>query len=137
MNAATKRQKTLSFICDLCGKHYENKPPYNAYSDITPGYGKTKDDKICCYPCCAEEDKRIMRETGRRVLYLTSANGGGYRITNWPGSLEFSTTYASKGGHNIAGVRRDVWFKFEGKLWHGVQYGNTSQLCYCKVTKQK
>lgn len=128
--------KTLSFICDICGKRYENKPPYNEHPEITPGYGNTADNRIACYSCCAEQDKKAMREHGKIDLYLTKNEKGAYRITNWPGSLVFCTTYASKGKHNIAGTRQDVWFKFNDKLWHGVQYGNNTQICHCRQTKQ-
>lgn len=76
------------------------------------------------------------------MLYLVNTEAGAlsggsknYRITNWPGTLEFSTAYMRRGYHNIAGRRYDVWFYFAGKRWHGVQYGDNTQILHCRQTK--
>jgi hypothetical protein len=74
-----------------------------------------------------------MKRTGIIVLYLIKN-----AVTNWPGTLSFNVFEIKESRHNIAGVRRDVWFKDNSQLtWHGVQIGNFSQLCHCKRLKPK
>lgn len=88
-------------------------------------------DTVVCYPCCAELDRERMRSTGRITLYLAPNKNGGFEVTNWPGTLRFPV-----GRHNIAGVRNDVWFIGPDNMtWHGVQYGDNTQLCHCKRVK--
>ena len=105
------------------------------------GYGVDKDNNRVCYSCCAISDKEQMRTSDKIVLYLTkkviNEKRGEYQyhVTNWPGTLDFPVYYSRNGCHNIAGTREDVWFVFEGKTWHGIQYGNFSEICHCKVTK--
>jgi hypothetical protein len=88
-----------------------------------------------------------MIESGKGMLYLTleyedgterTAYGrtmkriksSGGKLTNWPGTLELKVRYATRGAHNIAGTRYDVWFTGpDGKEWHGVQLGENSQIC--------
>jgi hypothetical protein len=88
-----------------------------------------------CYECCATRDKETMRSTGKATLYLTYNDGArrGY-VKNWPGTLCF-LGQVSKSRHNISRTRYDVWFMFEGRVWHGVQYGENTQICHCKRTK--
>jgi hypothetical protein len=102
------------------------------HSEFTTGYGLDKHNKTFCYDCCAENDKKSMRENGRVTLYLSEGNKA---VTNWPDSLHIPTTNIRYGKHNIAGTRVDVWFKFEGKYWHGAHYGESSTLVYCKQMK--
>jgi hypothetical protein len=99
--------------------------------------GKDANGKKHCYACCAEQDRKQMRETGRITLYLSddSKAFGTYKVTNWPGSLTFPCHSPRTGRHNIAGKRIDVWFTFEGQDWHGVQYGDNTQICHCKKVK--
>lgn len=84
-----------------------------------------------------------MIETGRATLYLTVTSGviSSYRsathgkITNWPGSLSFPCI-VRKGRHNIARVRYDANFAGpDGNRWHGVQYGDNTQIIHCKRLK--
>jgi len=115
------------------------------HSSFTTGYGIDADGKKHCYQCCAENDRKTMRDTGKICLYLCPNdslksqpqwNGSGsHKVTNWPGSLEFPTHYIKTGRHNIAGVRYDFWFQFEGEQWHGVQYGDNTQIAHCQRTK--
>jgi hypothetical protein len=95
-----------------------------------------------CYDCCAIRDRELMIKEGRAVLYLTcerrslktvrSTKGS---VTNWPGSLRFDC-HVTSGRHNIAGTRYDCWFKGpDGFEWHGVSYGEYTQLCHCRRTK--
>lgn len=99
----------------------------SAHSEITTGYGIDSDDKKHCYGCCALKDKERMKQEGKITLYLVKNE-----VTNWTGSLRFPVTYQKRGNHNIAGVRYDVWFWVDGEKWHGIQYGDNTQICRCK-----
>ena len=101
------------------------------HSEHTTGYGTDKDGKRHCYACCATRDRDAMRRDGRATLYLT-----GSTLSNWPGSLSFTVRSTRVGRHNIARTRTDVWFAFEGYWWHGTQYGDNTQLCHCKRTRE-
>ena len=113
-------------------------------SESSAGYGHY-DGKTFCYECCAKLDKEVMRKHGKISLYLTLPEkmvtytllGDRAYVTNWPSTLKFNVIRAVKGRHNIAGSRYDVWFQFDGAIWHGVQYGECTQLVHCKRTKTK
>jgi hypothetical protein len=100
---------------------------------FTTGYGTTRDGKKRCYACCAAADRAAMEKTGRAVLYL-SKGVDGYTVGNWPGSLKLRASVRT-GRHNIAGKRYDAWFSFGGARWHGVTYGDNTQLCHCRRLK--
>lgn len=127
--------------CDSCGK--ECIPEGH-----TTGYGTTQDGKIHCFACCAETDMQTMERDGKIALYLThepfsqnvlgmvstTTNG---KLTNWPGTLSFRC-WVKKGHHNIARTRYDVWFTdHNGNHWHGVQYGDNTQICRCRKLTRK
>ena len=116
-----------------------------------------------CYECCAERDRKYMAKHGRNTLYLSKkyveVDGplGHYahpvsgirmralpekdgrwfywEISNWPGTLRFDCG-VRKGRHNIARTRYDAWFLFGGFEWHGVQYGDDTQIIHCRRTKK-
>ena len=91
------------------------------------GYGIDPEGNRHCYACCAVQDAQQMQADGKITLYL-----GTGEVTNWPGSLRLKVNYQRKGRHNLAGVRYDVWFTGpDGDNWHGVQYGNMTQLVHC------
>lgn len=97
------------------------------------GYGYI-DDKPVCYECCGAADRASMLETGRATLYLTRTDGA-YSVTNWPGTMRLAAG-VKVGRHNIAGRRYDAWFTGpDGKPWHGVTYGDNTQICHCKRLK--
>jgi hypothetical protein len=97
-----------------------------------------------------------MQEHGRITLYLTfdkalarwhhdggwngknspvTGKASPWQVTNWPGSLRFNA-FVRRGRHNLAGTRYDLWFTGpENTLWHGVQYGDQTQVCHCKRLK--
>lgn len=115
-----------------------------------PGYAKLKNGRKICYECCANINKKSMRDTGRAILYLSEITPqkeeaerfGNWpmkcgEVMNWPGTLRFPLFVIHKGRHNLAGIRRDVYFTFENTKWHGVNYGYNSQILYCKRLKQK
>lgn len=127
--------KPSSFICSKCKKTY----PINI--NLTTGYGINPDTQECvCYTCCGQVDRENMIKNGRIILYLSDKkyHPDYYEITNWPGSLKFKTAIFSEGKHNWAGKSYHVWFKGpDDYIWHGVQYGDNTQLCHCKRTKRK
>lgn len=118
-------------ICHVCNKEIEP----SKYS-FTTGYGLDSNNNKICYACCADQDRDYMRQHGRKTLYLTKDDKGKYKVTNWPSSLEFTNVYVKKGVHKRTGVRYDCWFKFEGRIWHGVQYGDDTEIVYVKRTKR-
>ena len=98
--------------------------PHGPY---TTGYGRDARGKKHCYACCAEMEKARMIETGRATLYLS-----GNKIADWPGTLSFPCR-VKRGAHNIARYRYDAWFTGpDGKPWHGVQYGDNTQIIHCR-----
>ena len=102
----------------------------------TTGYGEDDKGGKVCYQCCAEQDKAYMRRHGRITLYLVKYGNGKYEVVNWPGTLRIKAGVKA-GNHNIAGSRYDVWFSFECMTWHGVCYGENTQLCHCKRNGQR
>ena len=118
------------FRCGVC--HVTK--PCNDGGSISTGYGVAKDGSLHCFRCCGDTDAQEMRKTGKATLYLCDASwkqGYGH-VANWPGTLKLPVNHLRKGRHNIARVRYDVWFRFEGTGWHGVQYGDNTQIVHCR-----
>lgn len=110
-------------ICSRCGKI--------CVSDgCGTGYGKTTEGAIVCYDCCGKEDKKSLLSLKKGEKYYLYLSDG--HLTNWPGTLKIKVT-PKIGRHNMAGVRRDVWFSLEDKNFHGVQYGDMSEICYIQA----
>ena len=106
------------------------------HAEFTTGYGIMNNKKYC-YDCCAKTDREDMENSGRATLYLTKKDVNGsisWEVKNWPGSLKFKA-YVKKGSHNIARTRYDAWFTVNDKRWHGVQYGENTQIIHCKRVK--
>lgn len=128
-----------AFVCIDCGEAIA----IPIGDCIGTGYGRSSDrpDTLVCYACCGVRDRRDMIETGRATLYLTHdrisspaypyADG---HVSNWPGTLKLRAR-VKRGAHNIARYRYDVWFSFDGAQWHGVQYGDNTQICHCRRVK--
>jgi hypothetical protein len=122
---------TTVFTCSKCQKEIIH------VDTLTTGYGVNDKGEKVCFSCCALDDQQYMRDHGRIDLYLVQRVIKGmkkYFVINWPGTLEFPAS-VKKGFHNIARTRYDAWFTFEGKEWHGVNLGEFSQICRCKVNK--
>jgi len=117
--------------CTICLKTIQEPPK----GSITTGYGINPDGKIVCFSCCGFEDRARMMMEDRITLYLVKRNGE-YRVTNWPGTLDLSCR-VTKGRHNIARTRYDAYFAFGGRLWHGVNYGENSQILHCKASQRE
>lgn len=112
--------------CD-CG--HESEP-----TQYTGGYGLDRDGKTHCYQCCADIERASMVESGKATLYLVEEDGKSF-VTDFGGKLSFPVRYRKTGRHNFAGNRYDVWFGGPGGQWHGVTYGDMTQICHCKRTK--
>ena len=116
--------------CSKCGK--------TIVSDgIAAGYGIDRDGNKICYDCCAEMDKADLDNlaVGEKTVFYLTHQDGKYEIVNWPGSLRIPCSFARVGRHNIAGTRTDVDFSFNGKKFHGTQYGDNSEICYIRRVK--
>jgi hypothetical protein len=116
-----------TFKCYVCKETKE------VTTGITTGYGYDKHNHKVCFECCGENDKKELTnlKPGQKFfLYLT-----GNKLTNWPGTLEINNLHVRKGHHNIARTRYDVWFVFSGNTYHGVQYGENTQVCH--ITRVK
>jgi len=106
------------------------------HSDFTTGYGSDAQGKTFCYACCADRDVEHMKNEGKTALYLTRDDNGQAKLTNWPGSLTFGVYHQRIGRHNMAGKRYDVWFTGpDQSAWHGVTFGDNTQICHCKRIK--
>lgn len=114
------------------------------------GYGVDSEGKKYCHDCCAARELTDIAATGKATLYLSrhevlATNCGNsrnahctHKVTDWPGKLVFYCGEPRKSRHNIARWRYDVWFRVPNDvfLWHGVQYGDNTQIVHCKRTKQ-
>lgn len=142
-------RQPANFFCEHC----QQTKPIQAGTGCGTGYART-DSGLTCYECCGLIDAAWMREKGRIALYLTCAPAWHERkphkegaqlvtrrdragtVTNWPGTLRF-TCLTKTGRHNIAGTRYDCWFVFEGYWWHGVTFGDSTQVCHCRRTRER
>ena len=113
---------------------------------ISVGYATDASGKTYCYDCCAAQDRDEMQRAGKITLYLSFDDNsrpsdigryfhGNHKLTNWPGSLQIPIRCVKRGDHNMAGCRYDFWFTFKGREWHGVQYGDNTQLAHCRRLK--
>jgi hypothetical protein len=138
--------------CDCCKQDIKREE-----KSCGTGYGvyeAPEKKKKLCYECCAAIDIGRLLKTGKGIMYLCISDEDekiirGMRrifgaiqltpsstfITNWPGSLKCKAHYLKKGRHNIAGNRYDVWFVYAGQNFHGVTYGDMTQICHVKRIK--
>lgn len=143
-----KQFAPATFTCYRCGEHKPLK-----FDGAGTGYGVTtqhmvdhghvaRANEMVCYACAGETDRADMLADGRAVLYLTHEpiQGRAYpfadgRVTNWPGTLSIKCR-VKRGAHNVARYRYDAWFTGpDGKPWHGVQYGDNTQILHCRRVK--
>lgn len=134
------------YVCDRCKEEIPARDP-NA---LIGNYGTMPNGDKHCYPCCGAMDREHMIANGKIALYLSSRpvkphnssmvnwRNEVWFVANWPNSLRFRTLgQPRKGYHNIARVRYDVWFIGPDRhIWHGVQYGDNTQIVHCKRTKE-
>lgn len=117
------------FVCAKCGAEI-----ITCDCGCGTGYAILPDIGKICYDCSAEIEKQFMRDNGRSVIYLCEKSTG-YEITDWPGRLRIPVAMYKEGHHNIAGTRTDVWFLFEGEVWHGVKCGENHDTIHVRRTK--
>jgi hypothetical protein len=124
--------------CVKCGAAFYPRHFYDPEKTkpMDTGYGTNLQDERVCFECCALEDLQRMREDGKISLYLTKKDNT-WGISNWPGTLKIRVSNVRKGYHNIAQTRYDCWFVLDNTWWHGVQYGEWTQIVHCKKTKQQ
>lgn len=116
--------------CSECGK-------VCTPTEHTPGYGKDSEGNKFCYDCCAKHtEKMLMELKGKEklCLYLTEELGN-EMVGDWTGKLKIKPLLVRKGRHNIARSRYDVWFTHKGKRFHGVNYGEFTQILHVKALK--
>ena len=121
------RPGATSFTCADCGKETAlRREGGTGYSIITTG--PVAGEPIC-YACCAVRDTEHMAAGKPICLYLTH-DLDGYNVSNWPGTLRIERVRVRTSWHNMAGKdgRRDVWFSYAGRDWHGVNVGD--QQCF-------
>ena len=81
-----------------------------------------------------------MARTGQVKLYLVLDMEYGWKLTNWPATLQFqllriggSVDQFRASQHNMGVIRRDFWFYGpEKRMWHGYQIGENTQLAHCR-----
>lgn len=101
--------------------------------ELKPGEALERSPAVC-YFCCGKRDIADMIATGKATMYLSRTDTLGiYKISNWHGSYTIENIHVRKGRHNMARVRYDAWFTGpDGKSWHGVRYGENTQILHCK-----
>lgn len=118
-----------TFTCATCGQ----RKGLNTGGCGATGYARTADrDEFMCYPCAAAAIAADLVRDGRGMLYLAN-RGGALSLSDWAGERVYKVHRHTQGRHNIARVRYDVWFTGpDGKNWHGVQYGDNTQICHVR-----
>lgn len=122
--------KICLFFCDAC-KHNKRH-----VSNLTTGYGTNSEGKKTCFECCGKQDEQALMSLpigGKYILYLCKGVDG-YTVANWPATF-WRTATVRKGRHNIARTRYDVWFQVGDAKFHGVQYGEWTQICHVRRIK--
>lgn len=119
----------MSFTGSYCKEEKEHE------SEITTGYARTNDDQKICYKCCGRIDLAQLLKDKKGILYLCLCGNNIAYVQNWPGTLHFPVARLRVGKHNIARKRYDVWFSIANTNWHGVTYGDNTQICHCRQVK--
>ncbi len=117
------------FDCSVCDEHKTHE------SGIATGYGLDENGNKVCFECCGKKDSarlENMKIGEKYCLYLYKDEDGKWNVSNWPGTLKINVNTPRKGHHNMAGSRYDVWFQHKGNYFHGVQYGENTQICHIK-----
>jgi len=123
--------KTLNKItskCIVCKNTFQP-------TKINPGYGVDNHDHKICLSCCGKLDAKKFKNAKPGDKLFAYYNHETNTISNWPGTFEIKSVGHSHGRHNIARTRISVWFKYEGNCFHGIQYGEDSEILYVKCVK--
>lgn len=120
------------YTCASCATHIDTSHVDAEGYCGGSGYAIWRDEKIC-YPCSGKIELLDMSATGKGMLYLTGAPAQGvgafgqrFTVSDWPGSFKFDVYGLKHSHHNFAGAngRRDFYFDYEGRVWHGVNIGD-------------
>lgn len=103
------------------------------------GYGiDTKTDEKICYDCIGKHDLADLTNAtpGQKfTFYLSKNSAGQWEVTNWPGTFRQPVT-VRKGNHNIARNRYDTSFVVANKRFHGVTFGDWTQIHHVRAVKK-
>lgn len=128
---AEHRARYFGVVLD-CG-HTPAAPTGIVWANGTPsttGYGVGPSGKKLCNTCCAEQDRAIMKATGKGFGYLRDL-----KIITWPGKvLADRVVVLRKWRDSFGGHRVSFRFCFEGAVWSGSGPGNGM---YCRFRKTK
>lgn len=117
--------KEIIIKCVECGKVC--KP-----QGIGTGYAVDKDENHYCYTCCAKQEEQTLRElpVGEKTyLYLTEDKPNyRWKLQNWTGLISIPIYSVKRGRHNFAGIRYDFWFEYYNHEYHGVRYGDNTEV---------
>jgi hypothetical protein len=115
-----QHDETFRFRCHQCGGIF------GRGDSLGTGYAVDREDNLTCYACCAVNDARELREAapGTRIVHYYN----GAEVINWPGTLRIKPYAVKHSRNNWNAPRVDVWFRFEGKHFHGVQLGDNEIL---------
>jgi len=118
-----------TFVCSQCETEKEAK------QDGGTGYALLYGKKVC-YECCGKNDLNELNNAtiGAKFTHYLVVRDGKYFVTNWPGTFSHPVT-VSIGRHNIAGKRYDSWFKVGKNRFHGVTFGDWTQIHHIKCIK--
>jgi hypothetical protein len=119
--------KNETFKCCACG---QNKPVQH---DGGTGYGTDKAGNKICYECIGLEELFALRAAKPGETFIMYFDGK--QVMNWPGSFKQTVTRVHAGRHNIAGKRYDFYFFVNRKPFHGVTYGDNTQIAHVKRIK--
>lgn len=123
-----------------------NRPPFTCskcnsektHNGIGTGYGTDNEGNKTCYECIGKSELEQMKQAkagDKFTQYLVHRKESGkWFVTNWPNTMSFEVA-PTKGRHNMAGCRYDVWFSVGQNRFHGVTYGDMTQICHITCLK--
>lgn len=137
-------------FCVDCKQMIPTQPP----ESIGTGYAVYNGLDVVCYKCCADRDIAQMSLGKPILLYLEKSHVGKsvqpepvsskrygwldeahWIISNWPGTLNIKPSRVKRNKHNMGVNRIDVWFRFVGKWWHGLNIGD-NEILRCKPVRR-
>ncbi len=126
--------KLYKFHCDYCKEDKE-------YISTTPTGFIKYHNKTICFGCYTRIDIDNMRITGKGILRLhredtLPSEPLRYTMRNL-GTLRLPVNRIITKNYVKHSTRRDIWFDLYDQIWHGVQYGDFTQLCHCRRLKQR
>lgn len=120
--------KNEKFTCSLCRKEKE------VNQNGGTGYGTNDQGQKICYSCIGRQDQTEIANAkpGQKFVHYLIKENGHFVVSNWPGTWKANPFRVSIGRHNMAGKRYDVYIAYNGRKFHGVTYGDQTQICRIK-----